>query len=137
MPAAYDLLEFERGIDSVFNRMLPGFRRRLADTYPAVDVSDDGTGLTVVAELPGVQKEDLSVSVHDGELTISGKRKSSGLPEKSNWLRNEIPAGAFSRTIALPSDIRTEGIEAELKNGILKVSLPKAEEARPREITVH
>jgi len=132
-----DLLEFERGIDSMLNRLLPSVQGRLADNYPAVDMSDNGTGLTVVAELPGVKKEDLSVSIQDGVLTISGKRKSSGLPEKSSWLRNEIPVGTFSRTIGLPSDVRTEGIEAELTNGILRVTLPKAEEARPREITIH
>jgi HSP20 family protein len=101
-----------------------------------VDIAEQGDESIVVAELPGVRKEDLKISIQDGQLTISGERRQHQLPENSSWLRNEAWSGEFSRTIQLPHEVKEDGVSAELKNGILRIVLPKAEEVRAREIKV-
>jgi HSP20 family protein len=122
---------FEREVDGVFDRFL-----RPVPKHPAVDVAEYENESVVVAEIPGVRKEDLKLSVHDGVLTISGERKSQQLPEKSSWLRNETWSGEFSRSVELPHDVKTDAISAELTDGVLRIVLPKSEEVRPREIAI-
>jgi HSP20 family protein len=90
----------------------------------------------VVAELPGVKKEDVKVTLQDGVLTVSGERKQKAVPEESRWHRTEIESGEFHRSIELPTAVDAPAVSAELKDGILRIVVPKAEEARPREITV-
>jgi len=135
-PLANDLFGLERGIDSVFREFFANPWAVGPRGEPSIDVSEHGNEMVVVAELAGVKKEDLKLTVHDGVLTIAGERKASGLPENSRWLRNETVAGAFSRSIELPHSVKPEAITAELTDGILKVILPTAEEAQVREITV-
>ncbi len=131
-----ELFDFERNIDNMFGRFLgtgqgPGVR-----TYPALDVAEYDNETVVVAEVPGVHKSDIKISVHDGILTISGVRKERALPENSSWVRNEIGSGEFSRALRLPHEVNSGAINAELTNGILRIVLPKAEEAKPKEISI-
>ncbi len=128
------LVRFER--DPLFQNFLATPWTAGPAQLPNIDVAEYENETVVVAELPGVKKDDLKLTVHDGLLTIAGQRKSIGLPESSRWLRNEISAGSFARTIEMPHAVKGEGIFAELTDGILRVVLPKAEEARAREITV-
>jgi HSP20 family protein len=72
----------------------------------------------------------------DGVLTVSGHRKGRVLPENSRWVRSEVPTGTFSRAFELGHPVDEKEIKAELKDGMLRIVLPKAEEARPREITI-
>jgi len=131
---------FEPLLDLNTNDMLENVWRspvaRSAYQYPSLDMAEYESESVVVAEMPGVRKEDLRLSVHDGVLTISGERKTHQMPENSSWLRNEIRTGEFTRTVKLPHDVKTDAISAELINGVLRVVLPKSEEARPREITI-
>jgi HSP20 family protein len=101
-----------------------------------MDVAERGNDTVVVLELPGVKKQDLSITVNDGYLTVSGERKAPETPEKSVSLRSEISRGKFNRSIELPHEVDINGVTAELVNGILQVVLPKSPEARPREIPV-
>jgi HSP20 family protein len=131
-----ELFDFERDIDTMFGRFLgttPGPNVR---TYPALDVAEQENETVVVAEVPGVNKNDIKVSVLDSILTISGVRKERVLPENSSWVRNEVGTGEFSRSIRLPHEVNTGAISAEMNNGILRVVLPKAEEAKPKEISI-
>jgi HSP20 family protein len=129
--------EFEKDIDTLFKDFLVGPRSRLlASGCPAMDIAEQGNETVLVMELPGVKKEDLKVVVEDGFLTVSGERKEHALPENSRWVRNEIAAGNFSRTIELPHAVKDQGISAELVNGLLTIVLPKADEVRPRQISV-
>lgn len=121
--------------DSLFDNLLTGAARP-GSVFPAVDMAEYDSESVLVAEMPGVRKEDLKLAVNDGVLTISGERKGHELPENSSWLRNEIESGKFTRSVQLPHDINADGISAELTNGVLRVVLPKAEEIRPREIKV-
>jgi len=106
-------------------------------TVPALDMMENSSELIIVAELPGVTKEDAKVTLQNGVLTISGERKPRGLPEESRWHRTETEAGTFSRSLELPMAVNASAVTAELKDGILRIVIPKAEEARPREIRVN
>jgi len=133
-----DILNLEREIGGLFQGFtrgaVPG--RILHSEYPLMNVYDSKEEFEVVAELPGVKKEDIRLTLDNGLLTISGERKTYATPEKAEWLRNEIQTGSFSRVIGLPRQVNASGISAELTNGILRVVLPKAEEAKPREVKI-
>jgi HSP20 family protein len=104
--------------------------------FPYVNVAERKEDIQVVMEIPGVAKEDVKVQFHDGVLTISGERKLPEAKAEEQILRQEIFYGTFSRSIELPVPINAEEISAEYTNGILRVTLPKSEEAKPKEITV-
>ena len=102
---------------------------------PALDLYQSSDNVIAVVELPGMRKEDIDISLHDGTLTISGERKrESKGGEKAE--RTERYFGAFRRSIALPTRVDTSKVSATYKDGILKVTLPKAEEAKPKQIQV-
>lgn len=103
---------------------------------PRVDVAEYDNESIVVAEVPGVSKSDVSITIHEGVLTISGSRKASAIPEKSTWVRREVETGTFSRSINLSHDVDANAVTAEMSNGLLKIVLPKAEDAKPKEITI-
>jgi HSP20 family protein len=135
-----DILNLEREIGGLFQgfagRALPGRFLQTGERYPLMNIFDTNEDIVLVAELPGVGKEDIHLSVDDGLLTISGERKMAATPDKAQWLRNEIRTGEFSRVIELPRQVNPDKITAELSNGILRVILPKAEEAKPREVKI-
>ncbi len=103
---------------------------------PALDLYESGDHLMAVVELPGMRKEDVDVSLHDGALTISGERKrESTNGEKAQ--RTERYVGTFRRSISLPTRVDASKVTATYEDGILKVTLPKAEEAKPKQIKVN
>lgn len=104
---------------------------------PALDVHDDKDAFTVTLEAPGMKKEDFEISYHDGALSIAGERREEKESKDKTYFRKERFFGRFARTVALPAEIRAEAISATYKNGVLTVSLPKAEEAKPKHIEVN
>jgi HSP20 family protein len=131
-----EIADLEREIERVFGT--PVVAESAAETawMPAVDMVENENETMLVAELPGVNKEDVKLSVENGVLTMSGSRKANGLPEGAGWIRNEIRRGDFHRSVRLPEGIQADKISATMANGILKIVLPKAEEVKPREIRV-
>jgi HSP20 family protein len=125
----------EGQIDNLIGDFLGSVPMTVRKGFPVVDIAEYGSESVVVAELPGVRKEDLKIAVKDGVLTISGERKNP-VNEDGTWLRRETISGAFSRDIVLPHDVDTDAISAELTNGMLRIVLPKSPEVRPREIPV-
>jgi len=124
-------------IDELFNVTLPVFNRvRPFQTNQGIAVKDSGDALNVAVELPGVAKEDVKVTLHDGVLTVAAERKQPELKENEQWIRNEVGYGKFERSINLPYPVVAENIFAMHENGILQVTLPKAEEAKPRTIAI-
>jgi len=124
-------------IDELFNVTLPVFNRvRPFQTNQGVAVKDSGDALNVVVELPGVAKEDVKVTLHDGVLTVAAERKQPELTEDEQWIRNEVSYGKFERSINLPYAVVAEKISATHENGVLQVTLPKAEEAKPKQIAI-
>jgi HSP20 family protein len=107
-----------------------------AGVFPLVNVTENKECYFVRAELPGISSEDLDIQVTAKNLTISGERKIAGEQEGATYHRREREAGKFSRILSLPADIDTEKVDAKLTDGILTVTVPKAEKAKPRQISV-
>ncbi len=103
---------------------------------PALDVFDDKDNLVVTAELPGLKKDEINLSLHDGVLTISGERKHEPEAREGGTFRSERYFGKFQRSVTLPSTVDANKVNASYKDGILTVELPKAEEAKPKQIAV-
>ncbi|MFZ4622224.1 MAG: Hsp20/alpha crystallin family protein [Bacteroidota bacterium] len=110
------------------------FERR--NRFTGVTVKDTGEQVHVTVELPGVSKQDVSVNVNNGVLTISGERKQPEKQENEQWLRNEISYGKFERSITLPYSVDVEKVSASQENGILSIILPKHENAKPKQISI-
>jgi HSP20 family protein len=97
---------------------------------PRVDVTEDNENLYVTAEVPGVDKKNVKVSVVGDVLTISGEKKTEQRDEKKNYYRIERSYGSFSRSFTLPAEVMVDKISAEYKDGVLNVTMPKTEEAK-------
>lgn len=136
-----EIADFEGEIDRVFGSV-PGREAaagaKLDRHYsPSISVVESENDALLIAELPGVKKDDIKISVENNVLTLSGSRQGNMLPEKATWLRNEIRTGEFTRSVQLPEGIDVSKVSAELTNGLLRVTLPKAEEVKPREIRIN
>jgi HSP20 family protein len=126
-------------IDRLFDVPLAELARTsslLSGWTPALDLHEDKDSLVVKVEVPGMKKEDIEVSLHDGTLSISGERKSDQTFEGAEVYRAERFFGRFQRTIALPTAVAADQIKAQYKDGVLTITLPKAEEAKPKQIDV-
>jgi HSP20 family protein len=103
---------------------------------PALDLYQSNDNVVAVVELPGMRKEDIEISLHDGALTISGERKRESSSNGENAERTERYIGRFRRSIALPTRVDASRVSATYRDGILTVTLPKAEEVKPKQIQV-
>ncbi len=103
---------------------------------PALDLYQNNDNIVAVVELPGMRKEDIEISLQDGTLTISGERKDERNQENSAT-RTERSTGKFRRSITLPTRVDVNKVSAIYKDGILTVTLPKAEEAKPKQIQIN
>lgn len=128
--------ELHRLLDGPLSEWVSGHELRNV-WNPAVDLFEDKDNVTVKAELPGMKKEDIQVSLEAGVLSISGERKSEKKAEDSAARRTERFTGRFERTLALPSVVKADQVQANYKDGILTITLPKAEEAKARQITIN
>lgn len=106
----------------------------VGDWMPTVDISETDDAFIVKAELPGVEKDDVSVKIEDGVLTIKGEKKSEIEDEQKH--RIECTYGSFVRSFTLPQATKADSIKAEYKNGILNLTIPKSEEVKPKEIEI-
>jgi HSP20 family protein len=103
---------------------------------PYVNIADMGDALHVVAEVPGVPKNDIAIQLLGDVLTISGNRKAPELAKNATQVRQEITYGQFERSFKLPYDVDGSKVTAEYQDGVLRVSLPKTEAAKPRAIAI-
>lgn len=103
---------------------------------PALEIHEDKDRFVIKADLPGMTKEEINVSLNEGDLVISGERKAGTRTEDNKVLRSEIRYGTFQRSLSLPSTVDVSKVKADFKDGVLTVALPKAEEAKPRQISV-
>jgi HSP20 family protein len=103
---------------------------------PRVDVKETKEAYEVLADLPGLDKKDINISLHDNVLTVKGERKSEEKSEDENRYYAERTYGSFARSFRLPNLVEQKDIRAEYKDGVLKVVLKKSEEALPREIEI-
>ena len=103
---------------------------------PAVDVSETDPEMVVRAELPGLSQDDIDLNLQDNVLTIKGEKKKEEKKEKENFRRIERSYGSFSRSFTLPASVNQDKIQAIFKDGVLLITLPKVEEAKPKKIAV-
>lgn len=94
-------------------------------SYPKLDIMEDDKKIVVIAELPGIKKEDITISATDGELKISGEKKNKYESKKKNYRRSEISYGSFEKILLLPDDVDTNNIEASFKDSVLELELPR------------
>jgi len=104
---------------------------------PAVDLYEDKDSFTVTAELPGLKREEIDVSLNEGALVISGERKTEQKFDEAETHRVERYYGRFQRSVVLPASVKTDQIAAQYKDGVLTVTLPKSEEAKPKQIEIN
>ena len=109
---------------------------RSRPAYPPVEVVDHGDSVVVVAELPGLNKDEVELTVLGDALTIAGEKKLPTEEEGVTYMRHERPHGKFRRLIEMPYSVDKENISASYKDGILTVTLPKAEEVKPKQVIV-
>jgi|ERR1051325_3058287 HSP20 family protein len=127
-------------IDRLFEAPLSELARTsqlLSGWTPALDVYEDKDNVFVRAELPGMKREDIEVSLHEGTLSLSGERKSEEQYKDAEVYRAERFFGRFQRTVTLPTPVAADKVKAQYKDGILTISLPKTEEAKPKHIDIN
>ncbi|WP_310599818.1 Hsp20/alpha crystallin family protein [Desulfobulbus sp.] len=137
MLGAMDL--FRNQMNSLFNEFdrSHGYGQswEIAETSPRTNLSDTGDNLELIAELPGVNREELTVKIQGNYLEISGSRRADA-PEGYTVHRAERPAATFSRSFTLPYEVDAAKVTATLKDGLLTMTLPKSEAAKPRQISI-
>jgi len=139
------------GTDPLRDRLSRLFEQTFGDAYtgteesedvasrswmPAVDIAESDEALTLYAELPGLAKEDVEITLEDNVLTIKGERKFAREESKESYHRIERAYGVFHRSFHLPSNVRSDKVQARFDNGVLRIDIPKQEEAKPRKIAI-
>ena len=144
----HPIAEMERAFDRFFGRGWPSLRRwsdfpALDSLFeaeglrmPSLDVVDRDNEVMVRAEIPGIEKKDISVSLADNVLSIKGQSRSEKKEEKGDYHRHEISSSSFARSITVPANVDASKTVANLKDGILEITLPKLESSKKRNIAV-
>ncbi len=129
--------EFDR-LQREMNRLFDSFLGEAGTAeFPAVNIWTNTDGAVLTAEIPGIKPEDLEVSVQADTVTLRGKREADELKEGETWLRRERGEGSFVRSFSLPFEINVDKVEAKYRNGVLHLTLPRAEADKPKKISVN
>jgi HSP20 family protein len=134
-----NLFDLQREINQLFEGNLGaggGEGAALSTWTPAVDIYEDETAFIIKAELPEVNREDVKVGLNDNVLSIAGERRVENEDKREGYHRIERSYGQFYRSFTLPPNVNPEAINAEFKDGVLRLTLPKREEAKPKQIQV-
>lgn len=121
---------------SFFDFFSPAVRNMAGYIEPAVDVVEQDDNVVVKAQVPGILKENISIEVNGDQLTIKGEHKQEKEEKKENFYRQEIQYGSFYRIIDLPSEVDKENANAELKNGVIEITLKKSKALSPKKIEI-
>lgn len=136
-----DLISLRERMNRLFEQTLDRSRGEregmVAGTWaPAVDIYETPDSIVLQAELPGLSKDDIDIQVRDNVLTLKGERRSEKEVKEGNYLRVERAYGGFQRAFTLPAAVQADKIRAVFKDGVLDVSIPKVEEAKPKQIKI-
>ena len=137
----HDLLsirdEMNRLFDSVFTGW-PEQRRGLleGEWAPSIDIAETDNDITVTAELPGVNQDEVDIAITDDVLTLKGEKKEQTETTEKNYHRIERSYGSFQRSLSLPTGVQADKAKASSKDGVLTITVPKAEEAKPKQIKI-
>ena len=133
---------FDRFFRHPFSLMTPGWPLRefsfpkLGEISPSVDIFEEGGEMVVKAELPGIAKENLNVSITENTLTITGEKKQEEKVEKKDYHRIERSYGSFTRSFRLPDNVNGDKAKASFKDGVLEVRVPKTKETKQKKVTI-
>jgi HSP20 family protein len=133
--------EMEKRFEDFFRRpfsLMPSWWPHLKmpeieEISPSVDILTEGDDVVVKVELPGMQKEDIDISLTEDTITISGEKKKEEKVEKKDYYRLESSYGSFKRSFSLPTEVQTEKASAKFKDGMLEIRIPKTEESKKKE----
>jgi HSP20 family protein len=130
--------EVNRLFDNFFTG-LPERRRGLleGEWAPSVDVAETDNEVVVTAELPGIKQDDVDITITDDVLTLKGEKKEEKEVKEKNYHRIERSYGSFQRSISLPAGVQADKAKATYKDGVLHITVPKAEEAKPKQIKIN
>ena len=135
-----DLLGLRERMNRLFEESARGLGRGqeedLGAWAPAVDIYEKGTDVVLKAELPGLDPKDVDIRVENNVLTLQGERKFEGETKREDYHRVERAYGGFTRSFTLPSTVDTTNVKADYKDGVLRITLPKREEAKPKQIQI-
>lgn len=134
--ANWGLMDLRDEIEKMFNDFGAGGDAGEGFWTPSVDISEESDKLVMTVELPGVDKKDVKISLHDNVLTIEGQKSRQAEEQKDKYYRCERSYGKFSRSFTIPTKVVADKIDAGYKDGILTITLPKVEEAQPRQIQI-
>ncbi len=136
-PVSWDMDKwFEDFFRRPFPSAMPRFSIEEVEFSPAIDIYEEENDVVLKAELPGMKKEDIDISLTDDTITISGEKRAEHKTERKNFYRYESSYGSFCRTMSLPSDIRQDKVKAEFKDGVLEVRMPKTEDAKKKQVKI-
>ena len=123
--------------EDLFREFFRGASLEAGPLVPAAEVAESDGEVTVKMEVPGVEKDGIQLSVSEDSLTVRGETRKEREEKRKNYYREEIRYGAFQRTVALPAEVDGAKASAELKNGVLKVTLPKSKQPKGHEVKVN
>jgi len=139
-----DLVSLQDRMNMLFSQSFRGINRGGSEEdwaqgawSPAVDIYEKDGNIVLKAELPGIEAKDVDVTVENNILTLRGERQFDQEVQRENYQRVERSYGAFTRSFTLPTVVETEKIKAEFKDGVLRMTLPKKEEAKPKQISIN
>ncbi len=118
---------FSYALDNYFDEAFPSLGARFFSkgSYPKVDVSENDTSLEIVAEIPGLNKDQVKVELHDGVLSISGEKKEEVENKKKNYIHKELKHSSFYRSFVVGENVNETNVDAKFENGVLTINLPK------------
>ncbi len=135
-----EMISLRDEIDRLFNDF---FRRTPEDEmephgvwYPALDIEESDNDIKVIAELPGMKKEDIKITISEGQLVIQGEREFEKEEKDKTYHRIERSYGKFRRSISLPTEVEVDKVKANYEKGILSITIPKSEKVKPKEIGI-
>jgi HSP20 family protein len=128
--------EMDKLLDDFYGRLSPSAESYEGDWLPAMDMKETDNEIVACIELPGLSKGDIKVSVRNDVLSVSGEKKAEKSEQKENLHRVERSYGYFKRSVALPVEVDSEKVKATFKDGVLKITLPKVESRKPKEIPI-
>jgi HSP20 family protein len=138
--APFDFEQMRRDMDRLWDSFFErGIRRGAGEEgqwYPSLDVAETKNDVVIKAEVPGMDPKDIDISFSGGVLTIKGQKKQEKEEKEENYHLIERNYGSFTRSIVLPMEVQNDKINASYKNGVLKIILPKSEEAKKKEIKI-
>ena len=137
-PTFNDFFRLRDELDELFDIGLPqaNIRSVPRGTFPAINMQEGKDAVSIQAYIPGIDPKEIELTIEDNVLTIKGTRETAAAGEQTNCHRRERFSGAFSRIVSLPEGLDSEKVDAECKEGILSISVGKAEEKKPKQISV-